>query len=100
MLISYEKGKYDEPKKYKSIFKQDPTSNVDYNQDMDLKTEGLDKDDADDLDGLKVLAFHGRMSQMIHVINHGDNAIVNVGKTSLCYEAPLMKNCGGFYCML
>jgi hypothetical protein len=41
---------------YKGIFKHEPTSNVDYNQDMDMEFEGMDQDKAE---AIKIMALHG-----------------------------------------
>jgi hypothetical protein len=38
------------------IFKHEPTSNVDYNQEMEMEIEGLD---GDDMETIQMMALHG-----------------------------------------
>jgi hypothetical protein len=38
------------------VSSSEPTSNVDYNQDMDIEFEGMDKDEAE---ALKMMSLHG-----------------------------------------
>jgi hypothetical protein len=46
ILLAYERAKRKKCQEDKGIFKHEPTSNVDYNQDMDIEFEGMDKDEA------------------------------------------------------
>jgi hypothetical protein len=54
--LAYERAKRRKCQEDKGIFKHEPTSNVDYNQDMDMEFEGMDKDEAE---ALKMISLHG-----------------------------------------
>jgi hypothetical protein len=58
ILIAYERVKHRKLEEDKGIFKHAPTSNVDYNQDMEMEMEieGLDGDDAE---AINMMALHG-----------------------------------------
>jgi hypothetical protein len=47
ILLAYERAKRTEVQEGKGIIKHEPTSNVDYNQDMDMEFEGMEQDEAD-----------------------------------------------------
>jgi hypothetical protein len=56
ILLAYERAKRRKCQEDKGIFKHEPTSNVDYNQDIDIEFEGMEKDEAD---ALKMMSLHG-----------------------------------------
>jgi hypothetical protein len=56
ILLVYEREKWRKCQEDKGIFKYEPISNVDYNQDMDIEFEGMDKDEAD---ALKMMSHYG-----------------------------------------
>jgi hypothetical protein len=56
ILLAYERAKRIKLQEDKGIFKYEPTSNVDYNQDMEMEMEGLDGDEAD---AIKVMTLNG-----------------------------------------
>jgi hypothetical protein len=47
VLLAYERTKRKKVQEDKDIFKHEPTSNVDYNQDMDMDYEGMEQDEDD-----------------------------------------------------
>jgi hypothetical protein len=55
ILLAYERAKRRKLQEYKGSFKHEPTSNVDYNQDMHMEFEGMDQDEAD---AIKMMALH------------------------------------------
>jgi hypothetical protein len=55
MLLDYERAARRKVQEDKSIFKHEPTSNVDYNQDMDMEFEGMEQDEAETI---KMMALH------------------------------------------
>jgi hypothetical protein len=56
ILLAYEKAKRRKLQEDKGVFKHEPTSNVDYNQDMEMEMEGLDGDEAE---AIKMMELHG-----------------------------------------
>jgi hypothetical protein len=56
ILLAYERAKHRKLQENKGIFKHEPTSNVDYNQDMEMEMEGLD---GDETEAIKMMALHG-----------------------------------------
>jgi hypothetical protein len=56
ILLAYERAKRRKCREDKGIFKHEPTSNVDYNQDMDIEFEVMEKDEAE---ALKMMSLHG-----------------------------------------
>jgi hypothetical protein len=56
ILLAYERVKRRKLQEDKGNFKHEPTSNVDYNQDMEMEMEGLDGDEAE---AIKMMALHG-----------------------------------------
>jgi hypothetical protein len=54
--LAYERAKRRKCQEDKGIFKHEPTSNVDCNQDMDIEFEGMDKYEAA---ALKMMSLHG-----------------------------------------
>jgi hypothetical protein len=60
ILLAYERAKRRKLQEDKGIFKHEPTSNVDYNHDMEMdmeiEMEGLDGDEAE---AIKMIALHG-----------------------------------------
>jgi hypothetical protein len=54
--LEYERATRRNFQEDKGIFKHDPTSNVYYNQDMDIEFEGIDKDEAE---ALTMMSLHG-----------------------------------------
>jgi hypothetical protein len=57
ILLAYERAKRRKVQEDKGIFKHEPTSNADYNQNMDMENEGMEQDKAY---AIKMMAFHGR----------------------------------------
>jgi hypothetical protein len=57
LLLAYERAKRRKLQEDKGNFKHEPTSNVDYNQDMEIKMEGLDVDEAE---AITMMALHER----------------------------------------
>jgi hypothetical protein len=55
-LLAYERAKRRKLQEDKGIFKHELTSNVYYNQDMEMEMEGLDGDEAE---AIKKMALHG-----------------------------------------
>jgi hypothetical protein len=56
ILLVYERAKHRKLQEDKGIFKHEPASNVDYNQDMEMEIEGLEGDEAE---AIKMMALHG-----------------------------------------
>jgi hypothetical protein len=56
ILLAYERAKRRNLQEDKGFFKHEPTSNVDYNQDMEMEMEGLDGDEAE---AIKMIALYG-----------------------------------------
>jgi hypothetical protein len=58
ILLAYDGAKHRKLQEDKGFVKHEPTSNVDYNQDMDMEMEmeGLDGDEAE---AIKMMALHG-----------------------------------------
>jgi hypothetical protein len=56
ILLSYERAKRRKQQEDKGVFKHEPTSNVDFNQELDIEIDGLDKDEAD---ALNMMCLHG-----------------------------------------
>jgi hypothetical protein len=44
IILAYERAKHRKLQEDKGVFKHEPTSNMDYNQDMEMEMEGLDRD--------------------------------------------------------
>jgi hypothetical protein len=55
ILLAYERSKRIKLQEDKVTFKHEPTSNVDYNQDMEMEMEGLDGDEAE---AIQMMALH------------------------------------------
>jgi hypothetical protein len=55
IILAYERAKRRKLQEDKGIFKHEPTSNVDYNQDMEMEIEGLESDEAE---AIKMMALH------------------------------------------
>jgi hypothetical protein len=53
ILLAYERTKRRKVQEDKGIFKHEPTSNVDYNQEMDMEYEGMEQDD---VEAIKMMA--------------------------------------------
>jgi hypothetical protein len=56
ILLAYERAKHRKMKEDTGNFKHEPTSNADYNQDMEMEMEGLY---GDDTEVIKMMALHG-----------------------------------------
>jgi hypothetical protein len=56
IILVYERAKRRMLQEYKGVFKNEPTSNGDYNQGMEIEMEGLDGDEAE---AIKIMALHG-----------------------------------------
>jgi hypothetical protein len=56
IILAYERAKHRKFQEDKGIFKHEPTSNVDYNQDIEMEMEGLDEDE---VEAIKMMAPHG-----------------------------------------
>jgi hypothetical protein len=56
ILLAYERAKRRKLQEDKGIFKHEPTSNIDYYQDMDMEMEGLD---GDETEAMNMMALHG-----------------------------------------
>jgi hypothetical protein len=55
ILLAHKRAKRIKLQEDKGIFKHEPTSNVDYNQDMEMEMEGLYGDEAE---AIKMIALH------------------------------------------
>jgi hypothetical protein len=56
ILLAYERAKMRKVQEDKGIFKHEPTSNADYNQDTDMEFEGMEQDEAE---AINIMALHG-----------------------------------------
>jgi hypothetical protein len=56
ILLAYERAKRGKLQEDKGIYKHEPTSNVDYNQDIEMEIEGLEGDESE---AIKMMALHG-----------------------------------------
>jgi hypothetical protein len=56
ILLAYERAKRRKLQEDKRFFKHELTSNVDYNQDMEMEMEGVDGDEAE---AINMMALHG-----------------------------------------
>jgi hypothetical protein len=56
ILLAYDRTKRRKLQEDKGIFKHEPTSNIDYNQDIEMEMEGLD---GDETAAIKMMALHG-----------------------------------------
>jgi hypothetical protein len=55
IILAYERAKRSKLQEDKGIFKHESASNVDYNQDMEMETEGLYGDEAE---AIKMMSLH------------------------------------------
>jgi hypothetical protein len=56
IILTYERANRRKLQEDKGFFKHEPTSNVDYNQDMGMEMEGIDGDEAE---AINMRALHG-----------------------------------------